>query len=456
MSQATSKGLHGADPHENELTTNSLDLFSDTPSESFMLAGEDIQINANNSIESSPFVFDIQSSSNSHFIYLPASVLHMKLRVTKKDGSAIALTDDVSCSPLALSVLSQAECYVNDVLCSDLSSTSFAIKSFNEIAFSYGSAAKEAQMKGTMYSHERAEEADRLSTLGEEDDINQTLKARKVDYLVGSKPIHLVRPLNVDFMNGEKFLPPHIKVQLKFTKNNDHYCLIAPNTTTEYKITVENMYLVVRRVIVNHAFASLFAERRLKNLIRMPFCLSGIRTHLLTSGTQSKLIPNIADGIRNARQLFVTMYDSDAFNGMLNQNPFNSQPFDLESIEVQINGKPNKVVWENLDFSSETVKNGSLPGYLCLLRNLGVTWQDEDLGLKMSDYAKHRWAFAMDFSPDLCGFYRNHQSEASDSINLSLRFKKPLSKAVMVCVHITRDAEVVINESKKVTLLVEH
>ena len=432
----STKGIFGQEQTHQEMTTSSLDLFGMPTFESIMRHGEDILINPQNSLSSSPYTFQIRTTDPTQFTYLPQSSMHGTVRISRADGTPIQEEDNVSianCLPLAL--FNQCECYVNQTLVSDLSSNSYAYKSYNELMHSYSSQVKNKNLETLMYSYESPDEVHTQNTVGDAN-VNSALRARKLKYLVGSKEVHFARPLFADFCMTEKFLPPETTLDLRFHRQSDSFCIIARDER-DYKIEILDLYLVTRRVTVSDVFARSFANARLKEALRFPFVLCGIRHYLLTRGTQTKIVPSISAGIKNLRQILVTFHDNSAFNGLKAANPFVSSPNDIQEIHLIKDGKPYYNLHRPLSFNKDKNVNGFVHGYLHHLRNLGIGYTDNE-AMSLAEYSTNLFGYSIDFSPELCNNWHSHK-EQNSSIDLSLTFAKPLPETIIVCVYLSRD-----------------
>lgn len=128
---------------ETELTSHGLDVFTVPPVENILKEGKTIYYYPVNSVESKgPFEFIIPKDPDS-YTFLPLTRLEGTVKITKADGSNLALTDNITIVNLfTQSLFKQVECEINGIQVCDLSTPTYAWKSFIETHLTYNEGAK--------------------------------------------------------------------------------------------------------------------------------------------------------------------------------------------------------------------------------------------------------------------------------------------------------------------------
>jgi hypothetical protein len=80
-------------------------------------------------------------------------------------------------------------------------------------------------------------------------DCNSGLK-KHYNYFTNSNTVELLGRIHADAFTMNKLLLNHSEVKVKFTRQNNDFCLMAPDTAVRYKIKIEDAKLFVRRVHV--------------------------------------------------------------------------------------------------------------------------------------------------------------------------------------------------------------
>ena len=232
---------------ESELTTSALDIFSVPPVDVVLKEGKTVYYYPLNAIsDSGPFEFIIPKDPDS-WTSLPLTRLEGEIELKKSDNNAIAATDIVSVVNLfPQSLFKQIECEVNGIQVCDLSTPTYAWKSYIETHLTYSRAAKETHLTNSLYLKDATgKETEYLVTNIPFKNRREALKNGKYSF---SNLIHS------DFFHCSKYLLPNCELKLKLIRNADDFSLLSDGANaSKFHIGLKNLRLAVRRVKIDPA-----------------------------------------------------------------------------------------------------------------------------------------------------------------------------------------------------------
>ena len=153
--------------------------------------------------------------------------------------------------------------------------------------------------------------------------------------------IDLVGPLYVDVLHQNNLLPDKVNLRIKLSQTNNDFRLMSNNTEATLEIIDAKLWVY-------------FAK--FKNTIPLPisynFMQSEMYAHTLSVGNQSLRLDNIYQG-RIPSRIIMALVSTKAMVGDMSKNPFNFQHFNVNYLDVIVNGKslpldrPLEVDFEN-------------------------------------------------------------------------------------------------------------
>jgi len=448
------RGLGTYITDEEELTTGNLDYFTVAPPENVLRNGTTIELNtANNFLESGPFEFHINEDPE-HYIYLPMTRLHMELRIVKADGADWTLPQPAAaeggqapandsnalishCNLLPHAMFRQIEIDINGVAVNDLSSSLYPIKSFMETVMSYGKDACDTHLKMLGYAKD---------TPGSEHSIanNAALTSRR-DLIVVNKTFFFNTPLHCDFFQMERFIPPNSKITIKIIRNMDSFPLISTGNLGKIQIKALKMY--IHKIKIDEGFDKAIEARMLKEPALFPITQSKLKSFLIANGTQTLTITNIING-KLPRSIIIGFLHADSYNGILHKNPFTFNHFNLNMMNLKINGRPFTATpirpnYANGDFLRE---------YRRFLDHSGVHHSNHCLNITLEDFENNMNFYPFDFSPDLCNATHMHATN-NGYIDVDLGWSTGLTHNIYMIVYASYTQTIALDEKRNVKVL---
>lgn len=426
-----------------EMATDSLDLFSLPPVEHAQIRGVTQSYYMHAAInDEGPYEIVVPNDSH-QFTQLDTMRLVGCFEVQKADGSAFVADDKVSVVNTAPQTLfKQIECLLNGCCVNDISTSSYPFKSYLENHFSFDEDIKNTTLRATEMYYKDTDD-------GEPDTANLTAAdtgfAKRKKLIIDKKKVYFVMKLHIDFLQSKKYLIPGVEIKLKFIRNEDSFTLFAPANTVG-KIKMHSLELQVRKITCDPAYTAAVENGLSSKPALYPISHGKIKVWTMNSTIQSEHIPNIFRG-RLPRSFIMWMIPADAYNKYVNHNPFKFQHFDLSNFNVYVDGEPihPKAITPKWDDAS------CLTVYTWYLNNIGLHSHVSN-GITFEDFIGNSTIFAYDRTPDLCNSFTHHGSD-NGNIDVSIAFKKPLAKNIVVMFYGVFDEVVSIDKDRNVTII---
>lgn len=425
---------------ESELTTSALDIFSVPPVDVVLKEGKTVYYYPLNAIsDSGPFEFIIPKDPDS-WTSLPLTRLEGEIELKKSDNNAIAATDIVSVVNLfPQSLFKQIECEVNGIQVCDLSTPTYAWKSYIETHLTYSRAAKETHLTNSLYLKDATgKETEYLVTNIPFKNRREALKNGKYSF---SNLIHS------DFFHCSKYLLPNCELKLKLIRNADDFSLLSDGANaSKFHIGLKNLRLAVRRVKIDPAVQAVIETKLLKSPALYDITQSKIKTFLIPANTKSIDFPSVIQG-NLPRNIIFGFVSSKGFNGAIDGNPFHFNHHHVNNFNLKINGSPVVPTPFTPDFSA----NHFAREYRWFLDNIGVSHDNETNWIIQEEYLHNSNFWAFDLSPDLCNGFRLHETK-SGNMDLSLGFKTEPAENLHMIVYACFNSVIAIDHLRNVVV----
>ncbi|KAF8795203.1 Protein turtle like protein [Argiope bruennichi] len=261
--QATSKEFNGRNRYilvmESQRTIESrgcaclkseLDLFNVNP---VQLSTEDssfIEIFPVASLsEKTPIEFYI-SGSGDHYLDLAHTLRHLKVKIKKKSGTAIGVTDQVVPINYLLNTLfSECAVTLNDKRLS--SQANYAYRSIFDALLS-PLAVQESMLTSGLFTKMMLLSMICRKWLRVFDNANSAFQTR-YNICKDSKLMDMIGPLHFDLSNQSKCLINSLNLRIKLERNKDSFVMMS--ATQDFKIVMQHTSLFVRKVKVASSIA---------------------------------------------------------------------------------------------------------------------------------------------------------------------------------------------------------
>lgn len=439
---ASTSGIGTFVNEKHELATEAIDIFAIPQAEKSMIHGKTITYYPSGVItDNGPYEFIMPNDSN-EYTMLDKTTIFGECEVVKADGTALDAAAKISVSNnFPQTLFRQIEVYLNNQCINDLSTPTYAYKAFIENHLTYDKDIKDTTLKACeMYIKD---------TIGKESDITAGLTDTKSGFstrkeLITGKKIYFDIVPHIDFLQCKKFLLPGVEMKIRLIRNEDTFstvCAAGENA----KIKINKLELRVRRICLDPGVSGAIESALESQPAVYPIAHSKIRTFLLNTNTQSQYISQMVRG-KLPRSFIICFVESKAFDGDAKFNPFHFQHFDLNYMNVFVNGEPihPKAIQPSWDADY-------LSQYRWFLDNIGLH-QNFSNGITMEEFKSNSCFFTYDMSPDLCNGFYTHGLE-NGTIDINLGFKAALTKNVTMIFFATYNETIVIDKIRNVSVV---
>ena len=324
--------------------------------------------------EGNPVEFYIDNSGTD-LIDLQKTRLYVKCRITKNDGTPIAAEAKVGLVNLSLhSLWSEAQVYWQNRLVSDGRLNPY--KAYLDTVLNYADDAKESHLQTQLYSKDNANFMDETDpTAG----LNFGLLQR-YNLTRNGQSVDMTGPLFSDTFQQPYLLLNGIPITVKLTPSPDTFRLMRAGKEN-YKVDIQAVKLWICTVSLGPT-PYMEISRRLQNTtVKYPIMKSTLLTHTLMQGTPHLQLDNLFQG-RVPAQILIGFLASEAVRGSYTKNPFNFQHYNLNYLQVTVDGVP----FPRRALEPDYAKKLYIDSYLTLFTGTGK-WNTND----GNDISRHEY-----------------------------------------------------------------
>ena len=275
---------------------------------------------------------DIIIPGSGDYIDMSRSLLHVKFKVVRSDGTPMTDTDYVSMVNLSLeSMFNQVEVYLNSTLVSP-SVNLFPYRAMIDTIFKYGINTKATRLKSLGYYHDTARYADQADP---NDSFNQGLRAR-FGLITESKQCNLYGPILADVLQTKKWLVGGVDLHVRLTPSKPEFFLVKADTITQtFKLELKDIYYHVCKITPNPKI--LLYQNAALTQKAIKYAYERVRTQTFSLPKDSSFL--------NEEQLFnyevpskiiIAHVATEAYLGSYKRNPFYVQHCDVSSIALVV------------------------------------------------------------------------------------------------------------------------
>ncbi|XP_064637149.1 uncharacterized protein F54H12.2-like [Lineus longissimus] len=233
----------------------------------------------------------------------------------------------------------------------------YGYRSYLESTLSFSKAAKSDQLQIGGYYKDTANPDLQGNTVKTGTNANKGANAR-FKWTKGSKTVERLGQIHNELFAQKKLILSQVKLTVRLVRQYPSFVLMAKDHTHEYTISLEEAILKINiETIAEHVRLS-HEERLLQGPAKYP--VTSVQMKFYTRGAnRSDLSENNLSQGRLPGRIVVGLVESDAFNGTLDNNPFNFQHFNVSSITLRQNRTPVPFETIKLDYGNDQF----LPGY---------------------------------------------------------------------------------------------
>ncbi|KAK3908157.1 hypothetical protein KUF71_018670 [Frankliniella fusca] len=295
-------------------------------------------------------------------------------------------------------------------------------RAYIEAFLNYDRAAKDTHLQQRMWHEDTPGHHDSL-------DSNQNLGlAWRRSRTKLSREFEMMGPLHLDICYTDRLLLNNCTLRVKLTRSRDAFALMSTKGTEKIKLLDVKLY--VRRVNISPSVLLAHAQALEKSPAKYPVNRVDIKTVTIAQGMHSKTIDNLFMN-QLPQRVIIGFVDNHAYNGDYARNPYNFQHFNLNYLQLHVDGQAVPSHPLTPDFSKDLY----MECYNTLFSGTGIHWKDEGNGISWSDYPKGNTLFVFDLSPDLSASEPHWNLQRQGTMCLDLRFAAPLPQPINCVVY---------------------
>ena len=359
-----------------------------------------------------PFTFIIEPTGAENYLQMNTMYLYAKCQITLPDGSDLTSEHDVSCvNGLGLSFFSNIEIRLDDTSLYGSTATNMHYKNILETLLSYDASARTTHLKSTIFE---LDEAGKVNTMGEENDGYKKRRDRVANTTY--KDFDFTTPISGDFLRSDNHLSSGTRLTITLTKASDSFLLLSPRkidivkpaegtgasatpATTKridsppYKIKIKDMKLYFNRIkITPDAHAALIKHKPMYMNTK-----TVMKTYPLAKGLTSYSF-NIQNQGKLPKTLIFAQVESISYSGDYHSNPYDFQHFNINKLNLRINGKSIPSDGLHPNFSAGLVSRE----FQYLFLNSGAYRIDRGNCINYEKFKKGYTIFPFTTAPDAC------------------------------------------------------
>ena len=382
----------------------------------------------------------VKGASAEHYYDLSKTLLYLKCKITKGDGSSLGNGAKVAPVNNTLgSVFSQADVWFNSELVSS-SSSHYAYKSYLEAHLGSSKDVKNGRLSAAMYT-----EDSNLDEIDPESDSNPGLKYR-YEKCGRNNTFELMGKPSCDIFNITRYLIPGVEIRVRFSASNNNFCLIAPEGDN-YKLNFVDAKLIFHRISISPSL-SLAIERTLE---RQPAIYPMVRTETrafhVGDDRADAMIDNLYAG-ELPKRVTIGLVRNEAYNGDLKKNPYHFEHFGLTRAELFCDGE--RVPWNELVL--DCANASFLQAYYTLFTGADALDTESTSGISRDEYLDGSCLLVYDLTPDQSAASVSHVCpKRRANLRVKLNFSQKLPKTVNLLALFEFDNIMAIDKARKVT-----
>lgn len=432
--------LHG---DECPCTLNEAELFDPIAKQVVLMSSKEQDYSPITAVSNNTGVIEFKvEGTNDEYIDLNETELVLDVKVLKADNSNLAATDVIA--------------PINNWLHSMFSDIKMEIQNTvvegGEHMYPY-----KAYMHNLL-SHDYYSKRTQLATSGWFKDTTGKMNTNtdntgftsRQALIARSRSIQLSGPILLDMMLQNKFLLPKTSFKLSLTRNKAEFQICVFTATTvanraqKVIIQIESAKLKIRRVKALPSHIQQSEDNLLNQNALYPIQHTVMNTFTIASGLTSYHCQDMFSG-QLPKLIFIALVRNDAYNGAYNQNPFNFENFNVNSVKLV--DSSDTATFQELTPNYADKKVASV--YNSLFKALGIYNKSESFDMTVDEYIDGYTIYAFNLTPDMHAS-GHQQISRNATIRLDLGFSAATASAISVIAMGVFDGRIQITKDRQV------
>ena len=368
------------------------------------------------------------ANTSEAFIDLSKTRLYVKCRVSRNNGDKIKINppgnDDVAPTNFTLHTMwAQCDVYLQNRHISSSGWNGYPYKAYTDAVLKFDS---DGWLKSHMMYLDYQEAMEATKPLGIPINDGLTLRYNRA----GINGFEMEGGLFADIFQMDNPILNGVPIRVRLTPSPDSFRLIADQPSKNYKLILEDAKLLVCEVHPSPLHYSRVLNKLQKTTAKYGYMKHEFFTHVAPAQSLGVRLDNMFQG-RVPTQMVVSLVKNKAFQGDYKLNPLNMQHFNVNYIDLNINGKsvPNNAPLEP-NFTSGQVASAFMSTYVGT--GLYGTPRSNSITLEKFKSGYTIYVFAID--PCLQNTDQMPIRKGGN-VKLEIKFAKELKEAAIVMVH---------------------
>ena len=384
-----------------ECAKSELDLFSVPPTNTAIEDAHWDNIQPHPNFDQSPVVrYDI-TGTNSHYLDLSATELHVTFKIITSRGVSpnVAPHEKVALTNNFLhSMFEQCQVFLNNVPVENTNKC-YAYRAYLENLLCYSKEAKQNLLRGDFFFHEDKKVTEWAAKGGENKLVDATeqyaIEAKKGTPAVNqpSKTYEAYGKIHCDIFNIAKYLLNNIDVKVVLTRAADRFCLLSDGV--EAFVSIENTFLRIRRVKISNAVMLAHAMALEQTTAKYPIKRVLVKPFVIPTNSSMFTISGIHFGIMPTR-VVMGFVKTTAFSGVYKEDPYYFNHIGVSYLNLKVASRA--LPYAQGIRTSYIKTTNYTQGYLTLHKNI----REASHGISYEGYKEGHTLYAFDLTPDLC------------------------------------------------------
>ncbi|MES9883689.1 MAG: hypothetical protein ABW185_22790 [Sedimenticola sp.] len=389
-----------------------------------------------------PIEFRISAANSLDYLDLNGSMLYVKLKLTKSDGSNLEVTDKVGPVNLFLQSLFQTtEVTLQNKITSICNHNPYI--AMIQSLLKNGEDCNLSQMKTQLFVKDDNDAIDDPDIGGSNGGL-----ANRAAVVSLSKVTDLCGPIYHPFFNMGRYLLNQCDVRLKLYRSTPNFCLVSNVAGPGFAVELLDVCLLARKIKVNPALLYGHAEILKDVNAKYPYTRTECRLQSVAKGSTSFYWDSVLQGVTPVK-IAIAFVETSAVSGNYKKNPFNFQNCDINEICIYADGVPVGGAPVKVNFDKTTGRT-TARAFTDLFRFANKWKSDSGNDLNEDDFSSGSTLFVFQLEP----FYDGQKSfinlVKTGSIRLDVQFSTPLPETMTCIVYSEAPGYFEINEQRDI------
>lgn len=353
------------------------------------------------------YEFDIDDG---HYADLNNCFHYLRMRIMKSDrttevtapgnndqGNPIADGNNQLVAPINYfgnTLFQNVELYLNGELV-ESSNNLYPYKSYLQAFLSYSGECKKSQLAvAGYYADTGGVDTDAIRNRMNNEACENEGLLKRFKLARYSTPVTTISPLHLDFSTQQKYLQNRTHVKIRLSRVDAKFGLISSANNGNFSFIFQRAYLLVRMIKPRESLRLAVEEALTTTDAKYPVKKCEMRFYTFSGTSNSLHEPNLYSGHLPTR-IALGLVETAALDGHFQKSPFNFKPFNVNEVNLKVNGKsitndPIKIDLANSDYV--------LP-YFWLYKGTGGFLDNESI-VNYEEYKNGNFLYVFDLTED--------------------------------------------------------